>query len=178
MQFLVDGQNAIHALRMKGRDIAALRAALVARVRRHAPRGAHVHFDGHPPAGAFARTDDGGVEVQFSGDREADDAIAEIVRESRTPSRFVVVTDDLELARRVEQMGAQSARVAEFFAAEDEPEGAGDAKSAPAGSTAADFGLPEIVDTDAPAEPPRHARTGRLIRLRPDNSRRGRIPPR
>jgi predicted RNA-binding protein with PIN domain len=154
MHFVVDGHNAIHRLRLDGQGIADLRRRLVKLVRAHVRRGAQVIFDGHPESGAFGRSDEDGVDVRYAGDREADEEIADVIRGTRTPSRYTVVTDDLALARRVEQMGAQSLRVREFFD-EDEPGRAADetkpqGRRATAGFSAADFGLPEVIDLNAP----------------------------
>jgi len=145
---VVDGHNALHRLRLVGPDREASRARLLSRVRAAAPRGATVFFDGHPGTGAFAGTEDRGISVRFSGDVEADHAIVELVRASSRPRRFVVVTDDLELARRVEQMGASSLRVAQFLADVAAP----DADDKPHGGTftAADFDLPDEVDLNRP----------------------------
>ena len=149
-EIVVDGHNAIHGLRLAGAPIEALRTRLVNRVRAAAPRGAAVFFDGHPGSGEFGGTTDRGVTVRYAGDREADEAIVEHVREARRPGRIVVVTDDLELARRVEQVGASSMRVAQLFADVEAP--AEDEKRV-TGVTfrAADFGLPETIDLDEPA---------------------------
>ena len=147
---LVDAHNAIHRLRVRGRDIEAMRAVIVARVRTIMPRGATVHFDGHPPAGAFGGTEDRGVTIRYSGSAEADDAILEELRATRTPGRYTVVTDDLELARRAEQLGAASVRIRHFFT---EPAGhprvqESHARARPTGDAfrPSDFDLPEIVD--------------------------------
>lgn len=143
-QTLVDGHNAMHRLRLAGAPVETLRERLVARVRAAAPRGATVFFDGHPSSGAFGGTEDRGVTVRYSGDREADEAIVEHVREARHPRRLVVVTDDLELARRAEQIGASSMRVAQFFADVSAPEAP--EKPVSGGFCAADFGLPDEID--------------------------------
>jgi len=91
------------------------------------------------------------VRVVFSRSREADDAIVDAVRDAAQPGRLLVVTDDLELARRVGQLGARTARVRSFFAGESEPAAEGPEKPSGAGGfTAADFGLPDEIDLDRP----------------------------
>ncbi len=176
MHFVVDGHNAIHRLRLDGRGIADLRRGLVKLVRAHVRRGAQVIFDGHPEVGAFGRSDEDGVDVRYAGDREADEEIADVIRAARSPSRFTVVTDDLGLARRVEQMGAQSVRIRDFFADDEDDRPADDTKPhgrrVTAGFSAADFGLPEVIDLDAP---PASLAPKPFMRTR--LQRRGRIPP-
>ena len=84
---------------------------------------------------------------------------------SKQPKRFVVVTDDLELARRVEQLGASSLRVGQFLADLDAPP-LEEKRHAP-GFTAADFGLPETVDLDRPPEDVADSRPVRRPARRP-----------
>jgi hypothetical protein len=151
MIVFVDGHNALHVLGVDKGGHEADRGALVAdvreRVRRLTP-GATVFFDGHPPGGEFAASQARGVRVVFSLHREADDAIVDAVRDADQAGRVLVVTDDLELARRVTQLGAKTTRVRTFFArgadrvaedADEKPEDSG-------GFTPADFGLPDHVD--------------------------------
>lgn len=161
----VDGTNALHRL---GRspsepadDLPAEQRALVSDVRRAASRQPRrpdttLHFDGFPRGGGFGGTEIEGVHVRFSGDREADEAIVEAVRGVRDPEAVLVVTDDAELARRLRQLGATTSGVAAFLGAR-RPERAerretGDDVQKPhvGGFTAADFGLPETIDTDDP----------------------------
>ena len=159
MHFIVDGHNALHRLRLRDGDIATLRGQLVTLVRQRIRRGAQVIFDGYPPSGAFGRTDDSGVDVRYAGKREADEEIVDVIRATHTPNRFVVVTDDIALARRVEQIGAQSLRVRDFFDDEDErnpgsrtDEAKPSGRRATAGFSAADFHLPDEIDLDHPPE--------------------------
>ena len=147
-EFVVDGHNALHRLRLAGRGIAAIRAKLLTRVRAAAPRGAVVFFDGHPGSGEFGGTEDRGLTIRYAGSIEADQAIVDHIRAARHPQRITVITDDLELARRAEQVGAAAMRVGHFFAVLDVPDP--DAKPGAAGFSAADFGLPETVDLDRP----------------------------
>jgi hypothetical protein len=150
---VVDGHNALHRLRIFGPTPEQARERLLDRVRAAAPRGATVFFDGHPGAGAFGGTEWRGITLRFAGDVEADDAIVDFVRSSRRPRSLVVVTDDLELAKRAEQLGASSLRVAQFLAeVADDPQEAADAKTCPDGFRPADFGLPDAVDLDRPPQ--------------------------
>ncbi len=147
MRYLVDGHNALHALRISAADHGAERLLLLETVRTRTRR-AIVFFDGFPPPGEFVQTETKGVAVRFSERREADEAIVELVRDDARPARLTVVTDDLGLARRVEQMGAHTARIRDFFRVgvretEDKPRDAG-------GFTASDFGLPDEIDLDTP----------------------------
>lgn len=162
---LVDGHNAMHRLRIAGPTPERARDRLLARVRAVSPRGATVFFDGHPGPGAFGGTEAGGVTVRFSGDAEADEAIVDSVRSSRRARNLVVVTDDLELAKRAEQLGASSLRVAQFFAEEAGVEADLDAKAGAEGFTASDFGLPETIDLTRPPHElaPRPPRAPRRI---------------
>lgn len=121
MIVFVDGHNALNVLGVDAGNHEADRGTLVREVRervRLMRPGATVFFDGHPPPGEFAASQVRGVRVVFSLDREADDAIVDAVRDAADPRRVLVVTDDLELERRVKQLGAISARVRAFFAGE------------------------------------------------------------
>lgn len=156
MIVFIDGHNALHVLGVDAGGHDADRGALVAdvreRVRRLTP-GATVFFDGHPPPGEFAATQNRGVRVAFSMSREADEAIVDAVRDEDEPGRVLVVTDDLELARRVSQLGARTSRVRRFFAAAPDrvSEEADEKPTGSGGFTPADFGLPETIDLDDPA---------------------------
>lgn len=121
MIVFVDGHNALNVLGVDAGDHEADRGALIRQVRERVRRmrpGATVFFDGHPPPGEFAVGQARGVRVVFSLDREADEAIVDAVRDADDPGRVLVVTDDLELERRVKQLGAISSRVRAFFAEE------------------------------------------------------------
>jgi len=146
----VDGHNALHVLGIDAGNHEADRGALVRdvreRVRRLTP-GATVFFDGHPPGGEFAATQNRGVNVVFSLSREADDAIVDAVRDADQAGQVLVVTDDLELSRRVAQLGAKTSRVRTFFSRGEGRVAESDEKPTDAGGfTAADFGLPDVID--------------------------------
>lgn len=150
MIVFVDGHNALHVLGVDAGNHEADRGALVRdvrdRVRRLTP-GATVFFDGHPPGGEFAATQNRGVNVVFSLSREADDAIVDAVRDADEAGQVLVVTDDLELSRRVAQLGAKTTRVRAFFSRGEGRVAEADEKPSDAGGfTAADFGLPDVVD--------------------------------
>jgi len=124
MIVFVDGHNALNVLGVDAGNHDADRGTLVREVRERVRRlrpGATVFFDGHPPSGEFAATQANGVRVVFSLHREADDAIVDAVRDADDPRRVLVVTDDLELGRRVAQLGAVTARVRAFFSEKSAP---------------------------------------------------------
>lgn len=152
MIVFVDGHNALHVLGIDAGNHEADRGALIAdvreRVRKLTP-GATVFFDGHPPGGEFASSQARGVQVVFSLSREADDSIVDAVRDADQTGRILVVTDDLELARRVAQLGAKTTRVRKFFSRGAPPDEDPSEKPTDSGGfTAADFGLPEVIDLD------------------------------
>ena len=152
MIVFVDGHNALHVLGIDAGNHEADRGALVRdvreRVRRLTP-GATVFFDGHPPGGEFASSQARGVRIVFSLSREADEAIVDAVRDEDQAGRVLVVTDDLELSRRVSQLGAKTARVRSFFSRDEGRVSEADSKPSDSGGfTPADFGLPEVIDLD------------------------------
>jgi YacP-like NYN domain-containing protein len=146
MRVLVDGTNALHALGIDAGGLEADRGVLLRQVRSRA-RKATVFFDGHPPPGEFDAYEARGVRVAFSLGREADELIVDAVRDADQAGALLVVTDDLELARRATQLGARTCRVRSWFAREL-PAPRAEHKPAAHGFTARDFGLPEVVDLD------------------------------
>ena len=157
----VDGTNALRRLGRESGDLVADQAWLLAAVRRIArqdtpPADATVHFDGFPRGGGYGGTEIDGVHVCFSGDREADEAIVESARRARRVQAVLVVTDDAELAGRVRQIGTSTIGVAAFFALPRPAAAPGrdhdENKPHVGGFTAADFGLPDVIDTDEPPE--------------------------
>ena len=150
MIVFIDGHNALHVLGIDAGNHEADRGALVRdvreRVRRLTP-GATVFFDGHPPGGEFAATQNRGVNVVFSLSREADEAIVDAVRDADQAGQVLVVTDDRELARRVSQLGAKTAGVRSFFTRAEGRVAESDEKPSDSGGfTPADFGLPDVID--------------------------------
>jgi hypothetical protein len=148
VQVLVDGHNAIHRLGIRVGPHEAARRALLRRVASLAP-GAVVFFDARgAPATAPGDAREEGVRVRYCRATEADQELVETVRAAAEPSRLLVVTDDLELARRVRQLRARTASVASFFR-EDEAKPS-DPSAGVGPFRAADFGLPETIDLDDP----------------------------
>jgi predicted RNA-binding protein with PIN domain len=147
---LIDGHNAIHKLAIASGDHEADRRELLIRVRAIDP-SAVVYFDARgAPAGLPDTVREQGVRVHYCRREEADHEILERVRHADRPGGFLVVTGDLELARRVRQVGGDSSSVRDWFEPEvpDDP----DEKDAPAGFSESDFDLPKFINLDHPPE--------------------------
>lgn len=153
MHALVDGHNAIGRLGIQG-SVADRRRALLLRVAR-VTREATVFFDAQGASLSAPSVDrEGGLEVRYCRAREADEEILAFVRGAPNPGALLVVTEDRELAGRVRQCGARSAGMDAFFArtgepAPDVPGGAGGGPTTGRHErplTAADFGLPPVID--------------------------------
>ena len=157
MQVLVDGHNAMGALRVQGVTHEARRRELLRRVSAAAPH-ATVYFDAaNAPEGIIEAYSEQGVHVVYCRDREADAAIVERVRNAPIPGRLVVISNDREVVGRASQLGAQTSGVVEFFGPGPiaPVEGAALAPGArlPRGRIRfepKDFGLPDEVDLDDP----------------------------
>jgi hypothetical protein len=148
MRVLVDGHNALFALRLRGGDHAALRRALALRVA-EVDRKATVFFDAkRAPPGARVQGSEGGARVVYCRGRDADEEILDRVRGAARPGSVLVVTDDRELRGRAAQLGAKVCKVEEFFSRRARPEGKPERGAG--GFTPADFGLPDVVDLDDP----------------------------
>jgi len=167
---LVDGHNALFALRLQTGDHERDRRELLRRVRERMP-GATVYFDGRgSPRNLPHVHRQEGVKVTYCGRTEADTEILEDVRHATNPRRMLVVTNDRELFGKCRQLGARIARVEDVLG-EEECEEAPDVRPgrrprvpdpdyvpAPgdpldrveAALTPADFDLPEVVDLDDP----------------------------
>ena len=80
--------------------------------------------------------------------------ILDRVRKAAHPEQLTVVTDDRELRRRAEQLGARWASVRDFFVGLEPPAPDPDSKpvKGPEPLSAEDFGLPEEVDLDDPPD--------------------------
>jgi len=176
LKVLVDGHNAMAALRVRGPDHEAQRRALLRRVAAVAPH-ATVYFDArNAPEGLLEAFAEHGLHVVYCRRREADAEILERVRGASQPGRYVVVTNDREVAGRCRQLGAQSSGVVEFFGPGpiERVEGAARASRLPrlrGHWTPGDFGLPDEVDLAHPG--------GRLeddARAGQRDARRGRKP--
>src|SRR5690348_11042516 len=150
MHALVDGHNAIGRLGITAADDEGRRRALLARVAR-VTTDATVFFDAQgAPALAPSVDREAGPHVRFCRTREADEEILAFVRGAAQPAALLVVTDDREVSGRARQAGAKTSSVADFFAAAPAPE-AEEPRARPGGPggrpmTAADFGLPNVID--------------------------------
>jgi (2Fe-2S) ferredoxin len=166
MHAIVDGHNAIGRLGITAADDAGRRRSLLARVAR-VTTDATVFFDAQgAPRLAPSVDREAGLAVRFSRTREADEEILAFVRGAANPAALLVVTDDRELAGRTRQAGAKTSGVAEFFAsapapAAEEPRARASGGAGGRPMTAADFGLPPVIDLacsaqwlETPATPP------------------------
>jgi hypothetical protein len=147
---LIDGHNALHRLRIAGGSHEGDRHELLVRVREVDP-GAVVYFDarGAPP-GLPENTREQGVRVRYVRRTEADRAILDRVLDDDRPDRLLVVTNDLEMARKARQLGAKTTTVDNWF---DGGPAAGDApddKPDPGDLGPEDFDLPKFVNLDHP----------------------------
>jgi hypothetical protein len=79
---------------------------------------------------------------------EADRAILDRVLEAQQPGALLVVTNDLEMARKARQLGAKTTSVDEWFDPGEGP--APDDKPDPGGLSPEDFDLPKFVNLDHP----------------------------
>jgi (2Fe-2S) ferredoxin len=138
---------------------------------------ATVFFDAlGAPALAPSVDREGGLDVRFSRARSADEDIVAFVRAAANPAALLVVTDDRELAGRVRQVGARASTVAGFFGPAATTDAHEPREEVPGGAggrpmTAADFGLPPVIDLgsasgwlEVPAAP---AATGAAPRAAP-----------
>ncbi len=115
MRVLIDGHNAMAALKVGGKTHEAQRRNLLRRVAEAAPQ-AMVFFDARrAPVGIMESMSELGVSVRYCRGREADAAILEIVRSSAAPAQIIVVTNDREVAGKAAQLGARSLAVKDFF---------------------------------------------------------------
>jgi hypothetical protein len=153
MRVLIDGHNALAALRVRGRTHEEKRHAFLALVAQ-VTRRAVVFFDArNAPPGLFDRVNERGVAVVYCRRREADAVIVKEVRDADAPGALVVVTNDREVAGRCAQLGARAMGVQEFF-------GPGPDRHVPAPRRRAghirlkpeDFGLPDEIDLKKPPD--------------------------
>jgi predicted RNA-binding protein with PIN domain len=151
MRVLIDGHNAIGALRLRARSHEEVRGKLLRRVRSVAPE-ALVFFDARDaPPGLGSPASELGVRVQYCRRREADVAILELVRDADDARDILVVTNDREVGGVAKQHGARHKRVQEFFTDADESDAPepreirGRIRFEPS-----DFGLPDEVDLANP----------------------------
>jgi len=153
MRALIDGHNALGALRIRAKTHEAARQALLRRVAVVAPR-ATVFFDAReaprdlPESGC-----EQGVDVYYCRRREADQAILDEVRAADDSRDLIVVTNDREVAGRATQLGARAVGVTEFLGAADGGPRMGEVRRLPQihpRLTPQDFGLPDEVDLSDP----------------------------
>ena len=154
MRVLIDGHNALGALRIAGKTHEDQRNGLLRLVGLRSPR-AIVFFDARDaPPGLLSPGAQLGVRVVYCRHREADAAILEEVREAEDPRAITVVTNDRELGGIASQLGAKRMGVQDFLGpAEALP----DDRPPPAlrgrwRFEPKDFGLPDEVDLDNPPD--------------------------
>jgi hypothetical protein len=111
-RLIVDGTNALHAIRRSPQPLPA--AALVGRLRAIVPPGVGVIvvLDGSPEHGLVSRRIASGVEVRYAGRESADALIARLADDpsAERSARTLVVTDDAELSATVRRSGGRTAR--------------------------------------------------------------------
>jgi predicted RNA-binding protein with PIN domain len=150
MRVLIDGHNALAALRVGGKTHEAQRRNLLRRVAEVAPQ-AMVFFDARrAPAGIMDAMSELGVSVRYCRGREADVAILEIVRAAAAPGQIVVVTNDREVAGKATQLGAQALAVKDFLGPRSPLPSPGRKPPKKPEFTPQDFGLPDEVDLSDP----------------------------
>lgn len=115
MRVLIDGHNAMAALKVGGKTHEEQRRNLLRRVADAAPQ-AMVFFDARrAPVGIMDAMSELGVSVRYCRGREADIAILDIVRAASAPAQIIVVTNDREVSGKAAQLGARALAVKEFF---------------------------------------------------------------
>ena len=153
MRALIDGHNALGALRIRAKTHEAARQALLRRVAGVAPH-ATVFFDAREAPRDLAESRcEQGVDVYYCRRREADQAILDEVRASDDARELIVVTNDREVAGRAAQLGARAVGVAEFLGPADRAPEPGERRRPLRNFprfTPRDFGLPDEVDLSDP----------------------------
>lgn len=154
MRVLVDGHNAMGALKVGGKTHEEKRRNLLRRVAALAPQ-ATVFFDAQrAPAGTMDTMSELGVTVRYCRTTEADHAIVGAVRNAAIPGQLIVVTNDREVAGKATQLGAQALSVQDFFGGRDAPgtplKSPGRRPPKKPEFTAKDFGLPDEIDLSDP----------------------------
>jgi hypothetical protein len=110
---VIDGNNLLHSLSPGSRTRGEVRRRVLEAVRDEHLR-ITVVFDGPPPEGAPDVEHLGSVIVRYSGAVKADDVILGLLPKDRRASESVVVTDDRQLRRRVQDRGARVRSLAEW----------------------------------------------------------------
>jgi predicted RNA-binding protein with PIN domain len=134
VRYLVDGYNYLHRARLLRGDLQRARRGLEARLVTLRGRGHQVTvvWDARrAPPGLPGREERASVESVYARGSagSADAAILDRLRHADDPRRYVVVTDDREVAGAARQLGARTASVAEVEAIVAPPS----ARDAPAG---------------------------------------------
>jgi hypothetical protein len=150
MRVLVDGHNAMGALRVGGKTHEEQRRNLLRRVAQLAP-SATVFFDARrAPAGMMETLSEMGVTVRYCRGAEADHAIVGTVRNAAAPGQIIVVTNDREVAGKATQLGARALTVQEFFGPKSPLPRPGKRPPKKPEFTPQDFGLPDEIDLSDP----------------------------
>ncbi|HEX5135372.1 MAG TPA: NYN domain-containing protein [Planctomycetota bacterium] len=154
MRVLVDGHNAMGALKVGGKTHEEKRRNLLRRVAALAPQ-ATVFFDAsRAPKGIMDTMSELGVTVRYCRSGEADHAIVGAVKNAAVPGQLIVVTNDREVAGRSAQLGAQALSVQDFFGGKGAPgtplKSPGKRLPKKPEFTAKDFGLPDEIDLSDP----------------------------
>ena len=121
---ILDGYNVIHAVpalaQELDRSLEAARAALMSlcaayRARRGDVKQLYVVFDGNDAEARGPQEDRGGVTVLFTQrPEEADERILSLIRAEGRRGRFVVVSNDNQIANNARALGAQVVSAAQF----------------------------------------------------------------
>jgi len=152
MRVLIDGHNAMAALKVGGKTHEAKRRNLLRRVADAAPQ-ATVFFDARQaPPGMMETMSELGVTVRYCRASEADHAIVGTVRNAAAPGQIIVVTNDREVAGKATQLGAQALKVKDFFGSKSPLPRPGRRPPKKPEFTAKDFGLPDEIDLSDPDE--------------------------
>lgn len=152
MRVLIDGHNAMAALKVGGKTHEAKRRNLLRRVAAATPQ-ATVFFDAQrAPAGIMETMSELGVTVRYCRGMEADQAIVGAVRQAAAPGQIIVVTNDREVAGKATQLGARALSVQEFFGPRSPLPSPGRRPPKKPEFTAKDFGLPDEIDLSNPDE--------------------------
>jgi hypothetical protein len=166
LQVIIDGNNLLFAMHAHAPIPNVGRETLVRVVEKWARRRndeVTIVFDGHRPGGGLAQQlTSSQLDVQFSGNRTADDVIVALIQRTRDPGRIRIVTSDhaIRSEARHRRCGttAADAFVGELFPAPTSPprpKPTGEKAKPPASTTERDewlrlFGFTEDGDTDLP----------------------------
>jgi hypothetical protein len=121
MPFVIDGYNLVHSVRKLSEEFGAISDLEVCEVCRHflsaARQDGVIVFDGLGPVDKAAYNSMGRLAVVFSGEREADSVIEDMIQESSAPKRMVVVSTDRRVRRAAKKRKAVPVRSEEFWPA-------------------------------------------------------------